>query len=320
MPLTLTLMAAPRRRFVDQAPAVPFWQLLHREADTLYPELRTLWATIFADTGGAIDREVLETALARGNLLEAEHLVTLAWEAEGVQPARALLPQLLRQTAAAAGVAMLPETARVLNVPRATIAFNTVDPAVLQAVDEYAGTEIRAISQRTLLAVRQTLRAGLLSGDGVATQARHLREIIGLTPGQARAIGALRGRLLAEGVSARQVTVRVDVATRRAVRVRTTAIARSESLRAASLGQQALWEELARDGVLTEAYVRTWLVTPDDRLCPGCRAIPGLNSEGVGLTVPFATPYGPIFTPPAHVQCRCSVSLVLREDALRGDA
>jgi hypothetical protein len=43
--------------------------------------------------------------------------------------------------------------------------------------------------------------------------------------------------------------------------------------------------------------------------CSICRAIPGMNPDGVGLHEPFQTPIGPIMHPAAHPACRCAVVL-----------
>jgi len=58
-----------------------------------------------------------------------------------------------------------------------------------------------------------------------------------------------------------------------------------------------------------EQTVRVWIITPDDRLCDICEAIPTLNPDGVGLDEPFLTPEGPVDDPPAHPRCRCATGL-----------
>ena len=58
---------------------------------------------------------------------------------------------------------------------------------------------------------------------------------------------------------------------------------------------------------------RVWVLTPDDRLCEICSAIPDLNPDGVGLEETFDTDLGPVLSPPVHPNCRCAVSLEIAE-------
>jgi len=52
------------------------------------------------------------------------------------------------------------------------------------------------------------------------------------------------------------------------------------------------------------------MVTPDDRLCEYCEAVPDMNPDGVPLGGQFQTPLGPVDGPTLHPQCRCIVYLM----------
>ena len=85
----------------------------------------------------------------------------------------------------------------------------------------------------------------------------------------------------------------MDRAAKRALQLRVENIARTESIWGLT-PESRIVEEAARQGTLDRAsFRRFWLVTPDDRLCPECRAIPGMNPDGVRLDEPFQTPGGP---------------------------
>ena len=301
---------APRRRFVDAAPDEPFWQSLHRIADSLY--LRLNGATL--EALGAMrarlgrERQALTQALsAEGTTGFLSDPVLNRAVAAGQQIMREQVTPLLAEGMMRAGTAAEASTATALGVPRVAIAFNTAHPLVLDAIDTQAGALIRGVSDETLRAVRSTLRLGQQEGWGVTKIARELQGTIGLTERQAGAVQRLRAELEAQGRTAGAVQQQVERATRRALKDRATIVARTESIRAASAGQQQLWEQAERDGLWIADMRRHWLVTPDDRLCPQCASIPGMSEVGVGLHVPFTTPYGPIIFPPAHPQCRCSV-------------
>lgn len=308
MPILLTTHAerVPERRFVETPSRLPAWQLLHREADRVYPELRTVWAILFAEMQTAIDVEALEAALARGGLLEAEALLTGLWQRVVDVPARAALPVLLRETVVRTAEAMLPETTAVVQ-PSIAIAFNVTDSAVLTAIDTYVGTQIRGISQQTLLGVRGVIREGFVEGKGVASMARQVRTVIGLTPRQVRAVQGLDARLQAEGKPPSVRQRAVTRATQQALARRATVIARTEAIYAASSGQYQLWLAADRQGVWDHTRMRrAWIVTPGERTCPRCRAIPGLNPNGVGLYEAFRTRNGTVLHPPEHPACRCA--------------
>lgn len=74
------------------------------------------------------------------------------------------------------------------------------------------------------------------------------------------------------------------------------------------LGQQAMWEQLERNGLIN-GYRRYWVHAGDERVRTTHRAIPADNKGGRGLQEPFQTPLGPAHTPPLEINCRCRVEL-----------
>lgn len=305
MPLTLAVQAT-QPRFVTKPSRVPAWRLLHRVADRAYPELRTLWATVFAEVRAGIDEAALQQALTDGNLFEAEHLLTQAWNAQVDGPARRLLPQILQQTVEAARETLAPGIVKALDLP--TVEFGVPSPDILQAIEQYAAQHITGIGETSKQAIRAILRRGVTDGLSPAQQQRLIEAVIGLTEPQARALAHLEARLRADGLSPAQVQRALERARRQALRLRAETIARTESIDAASRGQQSLWEEAAQRGLLPPTFRRFWVVTPDDRLCTTiCAPIPGMNPQGVGLHEPFQTPIGPRMTPTAHPMCRCVI-------------
>jgi hypothetical protein len=309
MPLTILVAARPaQRRFVDTPSRVESWQLLHREADRAYPQLRTLWATVFADYNEALDTDAMRAALRRGNLLDVERLIAPAWR-EVSDAVRLPLQLLLRETAQRSAEAVLPATEEALGA-QVTVQFGVVVPEALTAIETYAGTQIVGIGETTLRNVRAVIRRGFEEGRSMTQMMRDLEAFVGLTPRQTEALETLRQRLLDAGKTRAQAQAQVERAARRALQLRVESIARTESIWAAHAGNQALLEEAARQGTLDrESFRRFWLVTPDDRTCRTiCTQVSSLNPNGVRLDEPFQTPVGSVMFPPAHPQCRCSVN------------
>ena len=134
---------------------------------------------------------------------------------------------------------------------------------------------------------------------------------IGLTAKQAKAASNYWDMLMEEGRTKKFIKDAMARYQGEMLKTRARTIARTETIRASNSGQQALWQQAQQQGLLdTQRTVQDWIITPDDRTCELCLAMPDLNAEGVGLGEPFLTPDGSaIDGPPLHVQCRCAVAL-----------
>ena len=312
MPLDLTLHATRRPRFVDRGSREPAWRSLHRLADTAYPDFALAWQVLFEDLRGALDFATVRTALETRNLLVLEDVVRSAWTRLATEAQQQTLVPLLADLVGKAGLAMVPSTTAALGVG---VAFNVAAPEVLLIAEQYAGTQILGIGETTLQAVRQALRLSFAEGRGLAQLRADLRSVVGVTPRQAATLERLRQRLTQEGVPVAGVRARVAEASARAVRQRVENIARSESITSASMGQQLLWEAADAQGVWDHDRIRRyWIVSPDDRLCVRCRAVPLRNPNGVGLREPFDTASGPALHPALHPSCRCAIRIGLHRD------
>jgi len=277
--------------------------LLHQLADTATPAILRAVVQILREAGLSIPADQIADALTAGNGAAAIALLRRHWERYGTAQFQALIaPQLetlALQAAQASGTV--------------AVRFNVQDPEALAAIATFVGRQIMAIDETTREAIRGILRRAFESGMPVAQQLQEIAALIGLTPRQAQSLSRYREGLQAAGVSPSRIQALV---TRRAEALRlqrAEVIARTETSRAAHAGEQARWEQAVRAGLVRpEQLLRTWIVTLDDRLCPLCRAIPGLNPDGVGLDTPFRTPGGAVLYPPAHPQCRCALGTTLR--------
>ena len=307
MPLDLTLHATRRPRFVDRGSREPSWRTLHRLADAAYPAFALAWQVLFEDLQESLDFATVQTALETRNLLVLDDVVRSAWTRLATEAQQQALLPILTDLVGKAGAAMAPSTSATLGV---SVAFNVAAPEVLAVAEQYAGTQILGIGETTLQAVRQSLRLSFAEGRGLAQLRADLRSVIGVTPRQAATLERLRQRLTTDGMSVAGVRARVAEASARAIRQRVEAIARMETIWAANAGQNELWLQAEKDGVLDPRRLeRSFIVTPDDRTCPVCRPMQGQRR---GLREPFVSPYNgaTALFPPMHVMCRCAVKLI----------
>ena len=94
----------------------------------------------------------------------------------------------------------------------------------------------------------------------------------------------------------------------RALAGRAAEIANTETVRAASEGQRAAWQQgIDRGDVPLNSLRSFWLTARDERVCKICAGIPPLNRRGVLFSQSFMSPAGPVDAPPAHPRCRCSL-------------
>lgn len=298
----MMLATAPVRkvRFVENAPENAFWRTLHALADGAYPGVAREVLALLREAGAQVDTQALASLLTAQNRVGAEALLQTAWE--HVSPSRvAAVTEKLE--ALALKVAAQTEVAGI------AVAFNVEDREAVRLIRQGIGRQVVAIDTATRAGITRIIEEAFTAGTPLTAQIERLAAMVGLTPTQVESLAHYEAGLIDAGESparvARLVQERTDVLRRR----RAEAIARTETINAATAGQQARWEQMEHDGLIDAGARRFWIVTPDDRLCPICAAIPGMNPEGVRLREAFQTPGGPRQGPTAHPQCRCAVSL-----------
>ena len=132
---------------------------------------------------------------------------------------------------------------------------------------------------------------------------------------------------LKDGVIESHAALVRDRTSARLIRFRAETIARTETIRAANMGQQLVWDEALDSNLLPETAEKVWMATGDDRTCPICAVLDGqtigirgdfaitrratsFTRDGdtfrVGNTAALKTPTTSR-TPPAHPRCRCTI-------------
>jgi hypothetical protein len=196
---------------------------------------------------------------------------------------------------------------------------------MIGAASSQAATLVREVSTETMLAIRKIIVDAQEQGLSIPQQARRIRDMgLGLTQRQATAVLNFERMLVEQGLSPDVVARRTERYYKRAIKRRATLIARTETMHAANMGQQEMWRQAWKDGLLSPQTRRVWIVTPDDKLCPFCRSLGrkyGPNSGGGTMleeqfvSDPIQRQNGsfrgiePSLTPPAHPGCRCAMAL-----------
>lgn len=311
-------------------PQSRFYRIQHRISDRFGPDVAAAFMSAVEQVRDQIDMEELETAVRAGNIsrveaaLKVETLRRILQSSEGLSGA-------LRQTFSATGDAAAGVMSEALDLD---FSFDARDPLATQFVRTQAGDLIKNITDDQLLGVRGVLGRAFVEGIPPRRAARHIHGIVGIRQDWAQAPLNM-AQEIREGQAAAATSRRLDAATKQRIRQRIRAdtvtedfindvtetyrhslrrrrardIARTETIRASSAGQQAGFEQAQRRGALPDTARRFWVVTPDDRLRETHAAIPGMNPNGVKISEPFDTPMGARMYPPAGVNCRCSVSL-----------
>lgn len=353
MPLTFLIRKAPVPLAVSRLPAgdEAAWRALHAIADRLRPELARRLREILAQAQRGLSQATLESLLVSlgepgvvAAIGDAWDLVVRAQIAVQVQPVLQEIVQAAALRARASFTASLERLRIPTDVIETRLTGDLMGPRSALWAEQESAALVTQVRQTTREALRTAVRDALAHGKPIGTltrevrgiieqvpittpmqtpahSAQHVRALTGLTPRQVGQIERFREGLIARGLQGDKLVARVERKAAQLLRQRAELIARTESITAAAAGQQALWEAAEREGLLDSGRARRhWVITPDDALCSLCRAIPGMNQDGVGLREPFQTPMGPIMHPTLHPACRCAVVLTFARRRTAGTA
>ncbi len=261
-----------------------------------------------------------------------------AWPTEAVvkqlmlylQPVATELVGVWRQGAAA----FTPHRAAVTPFRKFTaqFLFDRLAPQTDQASQDWAAQFIREVGDDLRVTLASTIQDGVQRGLGPEELALNVRDSIGLTRFQARAVQNYRQALEANSpksldyrlrdarfdsmtaqaidagapLSSEQIDARVARYKQRYLSDRALTIARYETLYASNAGAHAAVQGINRP------VVKLWLIAPDEAVCPRCRSIVNLQPKGVSRDEPFQWEHGKhsgkISFPPLHPKCRCTAT------------
>lgn len=233
-----------------------------------------------------------------------------------------------------------PEAAAISTVLRVRVIAPVMSTGLLQALQRFENGAFAAIQQEVRDGLRELVTRELSTGIGPRQAAVAIKQqlsIGGLTAYDERIITSFRtalqeGRytdalrrairdkrydrtlrkLIAGGkLSPQQIDAMTAAYRRKLVAFRADTFARTQAIQAANDASSASWRQAVEQGVVPAAQVRRyWVVADDERLCKICEPMPDRHPTGVGLDEDFTLPDGtPIYSPPAHPNCRCAASV-----------
>lgn len=304
------------------------WQTkVETAADDLAPELRDAFVRAANRFRERIDLTALTHAVQTGR---AEAVIT-ALGIDTFHEELADLFELLGDGMEAGAKAAIQDAGERHRIEVRMPEEAELSPTVTGFLDHYSMTLIREIGDSTRQGVEAIVGEELRSGRPPDAQARRIREVVGLTERQSRAVANFR-RMIEDGdpeVLTRRLRDRrfdptlvryirnggdapgpekvdqmVERYRERFLQHRGETIARTESIRAMNMGTVTAFSILAEQGHTVRLY---WLVARDERTCEVCKAIPKLNPDGVEPGAAFITDVGDAMVPPAHPNCRCTL-------------
>lgn len=315
----------------------PEFQWLHDIADAAAPEVRRRFIEAIKAIRGTVKEAELRAALDSKSV---DRVVRVLGMERDLGPIEPMLLKPLEETVRQSGIAAMDATPEIAaRGGSLAMRFDIINPHTVQSVRQYGFNLIRQVTDDTRDGIRAIVSDAMQFGGHPEEQARQIRSLIGLTDKQANSVsnfrrlledrdvraldralrdkrfdGTLRSVLGDEGIdnlSKEQIDHMVERYSSRMLDFRANTIARTETINAARLGTQQAWVQSTESGLLERSKVRQgWMVTPDDRLCEYCQAVPGMNPDGVPLGQTFATPLGPVDGPTLHPNCRCVVYLM----------
>lgn len=234
------------------------------------------------------------------------------------------------------------------------VTVSLYNQATVSYLERYKLDLIQQIGSNTREAVRTSLIADQIAGINPVETARNFRNTLGLTAKQEQSVRnyktyletldrqALQRQLRdkrhdsvinraivdQKPLSSEQIEKMTNRYRERYIKYRSETIARTEALRAVSIGNRAALDQMINNAdVDTEKLRRFWHYTGDSRTRQAHREIPGMNKEGRKLDEPFQTPLGPLMFPrdPSGsaentIKCRCVefYRLILADGKLKG--
>ena len=269
---------------------------LDRLFDTLEPKARRQINRAIKRVGSKVTPGMIEASIRRGRVSKrlSAALNTLPTEL------RAAVGPVIDTAVAQAGAASLR---RIV----AGVRFDITNPLATEAAGTITANLVKQVTVETKKSLRTVIQQAFKDRLPPAATARRIKPLIGLTSRQAQAVRNFRSRLASTGLRADLVTKRAARYAAKLLRQRAFLIARTETIRALSAGQQAAWRTARNAGRIPKTSLQRWSVVGDDRLCPICIALSGVKRK-IGQQFP-----GGISHPPAHPACRCTLVLETRK-------
>jgi hypothetical protein len=237
----------------------------------------------------------IENALAAGNLDAAYSLVP--WDKfEDMQ--KDVMPELksvLNKSGA--------QAAKSLSSNGIPITFNQTNPKAVNWIIEHAAEMVtKNVMPSSQQAIRDLIHKSFADGVTPYNTAIKIRDQIGLLPTHIDAVENYRLGLINGGMAEAAANLKAGKYAEQLIKYRAENIARTESIRALSEGQQQLWNQAIEKGLLIEdEWERVWIASDPCSICDA------LNESTAPINEPFEGGY--MYPPDPHPSCQCVVAL-----------
>lgn len=218
--------------------------------------------------------------------------------------------------------------------PAFSASFNLVRDESVAYARQQAADLVQGIDQQTKGLISDVIARGQQGDLTWSQMAAEIRPLIGLSQRDAAAALNYRAGLQAKAARAALDAKRVDASgmptlragetaridrqyqaqVGRLLKQRAVTIARTETIRAASAGEMIGWQATIDSGGADGYTVtREWSVTRDDRACPRCIRLDGMQrttapvGEGSRPTLANDGGFEGVPHPPLHPRCRCVI-------------
>jgi len=307
--------------------------------DRMTPRLRRAFILAVNGMKGQVNMTALTEALTRCNLSMAMTAINAESLEEFLRGSRlkagevSFYEELLSGVSGGAAATMGTFPTAISS----QMVFDMLNPNTVRFIENYRVPLIRELTETTRNGVFQIVKDSMISGIAPIKQSRQIRQVIGLTEYQARAIdnfraqlntrkvmgftrpdkrrlSAVERRIVARhmkqgGLSTTQIDSMVNRYHQSLLNRRSINIARTEAVRSSNIGQLETWRQAQSKRLLSRDAKKKWIVTPDDRLRETHRIIPRMNPEGRRIDEPFQTPLGSFMSPPIETNDRCAMVL-----------
>lgn len=164
---------------------------------------------------------------------------------------------------------------------------------------------IQEISDEARASIRAVLAETIPNDLPDRQAAEQIRPLIGLTERDALAVQNARAKMIEDGATTARADKAAGLYSDRLKDARALNIATTERAYAESAGQQAAWAQARAQRAISDHAVKVWVA--GDESCDLCTDV--LDGQAVGLSESFDAEGVPVFHPPAHPRCVCTMEL-----------
>lgn len=186
--------------------------------------------------------------------------------------------------------------------------IDALDKTIQDWARTNAARNVRDITTTSRTAIQNAIAESLEAGGSTRRAAREIKNFIGLTMPQQRALQRQRLAMIDAGATKNVIERTLERRAASMLQERANTIARNEAFLAVGNGRQLYWDQLIVAGELDEATRKKWITAQDEFVCPICRP---MHRQIKPVNEPFDKGLGgTTMSTPAHIICRCSVLLI----------